>query len=330
MSERSTVSEISADAAARRLLSRWRGAKSSLTGHRRRTDSDGRRAARSTKKDAQDKLDKALKILEKSDTGAALLKLAEAHKIRFVADTHTNVYGYYMADDDPKTVGVGTRQAISHMVATLAHELRHAWQDVRGQWSIYDLSPRDALLLERFLEADAEAVCIQVCQELCATNAAPFEQHLNSSYGDLSNAFLQAIEIDPISAENGEALRAAFDSWFAAQGRRFSYDEEIVGLVEDSMYEYGQMAAHGFKTLNAVGLTKLGELPLGGNYLKDTGRIALGDDFYRGGIAANLVDRLAHVERYIHAVNGKSEGAAPPVKRRSLPLPRSAPRGPMG
>ncbi|MEO0326412.1 MAG: DUF6782 family putative metallopeptidase, partial [Myxococcota bacterium] len=172
-------------------------------------------------------------------------------------------------------------------VRNLAHEGRHAVQDGLGLTTILEFHepgtqlPWDArgyLLLNRALEADADAWAVAASHELAEAGAPEAWRTLceHPEFGGLAEAFAAA-RPDGAAA----AMGAAYDAWFDL-GRDYGYDTYLLGWLE-RLREKTEAAGHAgpvpaAATLDDAVLQRLGGLPEGSSYLAgrmlDAGRYA--------------------------------------------------------
>jgi len=261
-------------------------------------DEPGKKGAPMDHASAVKTINRYMEILSKSESGKALIDMAEEMGIRFAIDTQAGVYGYYSPNEN--LVAINPKVDEGRAIATLAHELRHAWQFKNGYHTKLDFRPRDNVWMMRAMEADAEANSLKVCAELMeAGYPQAMQSHLQSEYGDEAMAFLSQVQEDPASLKNGKAQRAAFDQWFSKNWRRAAYDKHSIDYLEHFSFAIdSKRKKNGFAEMTAKWLHGMGKQPDGSNYLdhkKDD--MDLDDDFYREGIARDVEDRLAHIER---------------------------------
>jgi hypothetical protein len=208
-------------------------------------------------------------------------------------------------------VGLNPRGDEAQLVATLAHELRHAWQDARGFLERLHRSPEDIVWMTRLVEADAEANAVQICWELKeAGYPDAFEAHKKTGYADESLvAYEQTAQADPASVSNGLAMREAFDQWFARPWRRDAYDKGTVEWLEFILTHYRAGVKDKFTSIRMSNLEKLGDTPDGTvNYITahKAQFHALDAQYYRGGIAAPIRDRIEQIKSAFKFENGKN------------------------
>ncbi|GAB5389498.1 MAG: hypothetical protein Alpg2KO_24660 [Alphaproteobacteria bacterium] len=259
-------------------------------------------------------LQRCAEILAEVPEGKAILDHALAAGIAIKSDNRANVYGYYSPED--KIVAINPRGEPGQLIATLAHELRHVWQDSNGYLERLKRSPYDVIALTRMVEADAEAFSVQ-CAYRLARKGRPevLSAHRKTQYGDETLAYLHAVKQDPKAADNGKAMRAVFDQWFSRDWRRNAYDRGTTDWLEFVLFEYRTQAAKGFDKLSDKKLHPLGAVPgaPGMNYLKGTGNgRSLTDAYYTGGVLPELKNRLDQIAAYFN------KPPAPKTDRRRL------------
>ncbi len=282
----------------------------------------------------------AIDLLDKIPDGRALLKAAETAGVMVISDLSEEVLGYYAADSEPKLVGISDTGTLEEQVASLAHELFHVWQDHSGEWLRVNLAPENEVLVQRMLEAAAEAMAVHVCFELKeASHDGPWKSYRSKQarrdapYADLAEAYEMrrrrsrgAEEMRPL-----KAIRAAFDQWFALPERRAAYDSKIVRMME--RYQYAYVAAAGCPRVepDSAWLSDIGVLPDGRNFIEGTGRLALVNDWYRSGMRDDLARRLDHANGMINAGGDPDscpvgEDGAPVTARDFLIFPANQPK----
>lgn len=103
---------------------------------------------------------------EQSVTARAALAWARAHDIEIIVDHTTTAMGYYQKGTGVVAIGMTAFNqpgGLAMAVGTLAHEIRHAWQDHHGllRWEGHGWARRSALatdiMRQALYEADASA-----------------------------------------------------------------------------------------------------------------------------------------------------------------------------
>ena len=259
------------------------------------------------------RLRQAIAMIDKVPHGHALLRLADRAGVSIISDLDEHVLGYYAPRTNPKIVGITDTQGVPEQVASLGHELFHAWQDFGGDWITANLSPEDELLVQRILEAGAEASAVHLCHQLKEAGfAEPWDHYIRQNrrgfdYSDIAEAY-DTRRRRARGNESNKALRAAFDQWFAIPERRAAYDSKIVWLMERYQYAFIEAAKCPIQKPDSAWLSRLGVMPDGNNFLAGTGKLSLAHGWYRAGMDSELANRFDHANSMISAPDGESEG----------------------
>ncbi|MCI5061185.1 MAG: hypothetical protein MRY79_09005 [Alphaproteobacteria bacterium] len=116
-----------------------------------------------------------------------------------------------------------------------AHELRHAWQDIKGIFRTHlRLDLENQILLTRLYEADAVAFQTTVCWELKEIGySIPWNHLINHpEYRECAKAFEKWEEAFPYSVQDGRAQKQAFLSWFQQENLRLRYARNICDFFD--------------------------------------------------------------------------------------------------
>lgn len=245
-----------------------------------------------------DVLRRAARALQASGLGRAVLEGMAAADV-WLGDLSSDdaSYGFYLSGD--RVVRTRTED-FWQAVRNLAHEGRHAVQDGLGLTTILEFHepgtqlPWDArgyLLLNRALEADADAWAVAASHELAEAGAPDAWRVLlaHPEFGGLARAY-DAARPDGAKA----AMGAAYDAWFDL-GRDHGYDTYLLGWLE-RLREKAEEAGHrgpvpGAATLDDAVLQRLGHVPEGGSYLE--GRVL--DEGRYAAMAPDVEARLAEL-----------------------------------
>lgn len=178
------------------------------------------------------------------------------------------------------------------LVGHLAHELRHlqqAMNDVLYLGSSKQVSPVENLWYNRAIEADASATAVDISYKLHQAGHSDAWREINRSRTwptSIAKSYEAAIKRDPAALANGNAKRAAYDSWFEARGSLGDKLSEVYtsqGLhrhrVEASLHQENLRAP--LRHLTADDIKKLGAMSGGVNYLDTPGQRPLDDLHYR-------------------------------------------------
>lgn len=122
------------------------------------------------------------------------------------------------------------------LVATLAHESRHAQQFIRGataEYGCYDV--RGEVMHNRALEADAETAAAATCHEIRVNsgNAAPWNSFAEDSV-DIAEGFMNAAP-DPESPVTDKMLQGAFEGWYKDVDMMEAYEADITDVMQEMM-----------------------------------------------------------------------------------------------
>jgi len=178
------------------------------------------------------------------------------------------------------------------LVGHLAHELRHlqqAMNDVLYLGSSKQVSPVENLWYNRAIEADASATAVDISYKLHQAGHSDAWREINRSRTwptSIAKAYETAVKRDPAALANGNAKRAAYDSWFDAKaslGDKLTQIYTSQGLtmhrVEANLHRENLRAP--MRHLTADDIKKLGAMSGGVNYLDTPGQRPLDDLHYR-------------------------------------------------
>jgi hypothetical protein len=157
--------------------------------------------------------DAALRVLFKSPTIRAALNLYE--DLLYIPITAERLLsaGDYCSNE--KCIRVDQGQSLEERITTIAHEYRHAIQDIEGVLlNKKRVSRRCTTLLS---EADAVAFEITVAYEL--RNIVPKLwddlKHFGARYGALCDTFEKTVEAYPDALQNGLAANAVLENYIS-------------------------------------------------------------------------------------------------------------------
>ena len=190
----------------------------------------GRETRRSARHEEQKNHIAKMKILLRTTpTGAALIDFAESNRVLIAySDDIPGRHARYRC----RTVLLSTSSPRALMPLYLAHELRHAWQDANGLLIQKMTNAADAIINERFCEADAFTIEAQLAWELEQTGKV---NNLWARYArnekQIAGAFGAVARHVPDALENGCAARAAFNAWFKTP-HKDRYDRKALKNIE--------------------------------------------------------------------------------------------------
>lgn len=226
------------------------------------------------------------RLMAKSPLGKELLKWADANNIRIEMDHQTQAGGYYY--QGYKIVALSARNSNEDLTGTLAHEIRHAWQDSHGMIpSLSDnlaqlQTPEDYITQIKFIEADAFAIGETVRRSVSAKRRQEMKEEWALQFSDMIDqmTFSAAVKDE----ETPELLAQRFTQFFNDSWRRDFYEDRCLKVyaknigVPDIKIPCGAGEYYNEKTKTAIhqdGLDLhnpqqihlLGELPGKRNYM---------------------------------------------------------------
>ncbi len=175
------------------------------------------------------------RLMAKSPLGKDLLNWADENNIRIEMDHQTKAGGYYYPGY--KIVALNAASDNLTLVGTLAHEIRHAWQDSHGMIpSLSDnlaqlQAPEDYITQIKFIEADAFAVGESIRRTVSVKRRQEIKEDylLQSVTQDFDLSALEHM-FDPPRAneETPELLAQRFTQFFNDAWRRNFYEDRCL------------------------------------------------------------------------------------------------------
>ena len=196
-------------------------------------------------------------IANNSPTGRKILEDAAKAGYSFGFETQPGSYGFCCEED--KAIRLNPMKRDAKLVATLAHESRHAQQHTSGipsEFCTFDVATE--LKLRRATEADAQAVAAQVALEIrAATQDGKVWNAFQQSDPDITrNVTVPSIfkPVDFVVANSEKTMQDAFKGWFnnwkiidayeqgylyghLMQAGRYSDPEKAKKLFEEKPFE---------------------------------------------------------------------------------------------
>ncbi len=154
-------------------------------------------------------------ILKESQIGALLFNALEKRGITFQEDIQVFAVQYHKTSG---VISVNTQITYGEAIYYAAREMRRAFMTSQSDL-LYPLGylPDEAILLNRVVEADARVMAIWMAWELKLQNIEePWDYAMASNESYMALAFSRLAKADFRSLDNGDAARAAFDSFFAS------------------------------------------------------------------------------------------------------------------
>lgn len=157
------------------------------------------------------------KIATASPTGRKILEDAAKDGYSFGFERQSNSYGF--CDAEKKLIRLNPFTSDAKLVATLAHESRHAQQHLNSippNFCVFDVATE--LKLRRSTEADAQAAALQIALEI---RAATKDDSVWKAFKKTDNTIAESVKepseqksLDDIIADRDTTMRDAFKGWF--------------------------------------------------------------------------------------------------------------------
>lgn len=172
-------------------------------------------------------------IAENSPFGRAVLEDAAKGGYTLIMENQKGTCGY--CDKETRILSLNPRLTDELLIATLAHEGRHAQQFVNGgddRFGVFNL--KSELMYQRAMEADAESAAAATCHEIKINsgNAGPWNDFADDSV-EIAQAFAKAAR-KPDAKVSDKMLQAAFNAWYTDIDMVEGYEE---GYITDVMNE---------------------------------------------------------------------------------------------
>ena len=169
---------------------------------------------------------KLLDILRQVPAGRALMDFSDERGLRI--SFSDRLEGRNAAYRRGRSVLLSTRSKQTLQPLFLAHEIRHAWQDHNGLLLQRMINIDDAIVNQRFTEADCFSLEPQLAWEL---EQADIVKGIWKAYKKdqrtLAQAFENAAKAGPRAIKNGTARRAVFNEWFRTAYKN-DYDTDTI------------------------------------------------------------------------------------------------------
>ncbi|MBR1776968.1 MAG: hypothetical protein IJ752_00070 [Alphaproteobacteria bacterium] len=174
-------------------------------------------------------------IAEYSQTGRKLLRQAHKDGYRLIMTAAAGWAG--QVDADHKCICLNACETDSHLIETLAHECRHIQQFSRGvDYGCGAYNIKDAILLHRCKEADAEAFAAAVCHEirLHSGNEEPWKAFA-AGRPFVAAGLEKARRNNAKPTVTPAMLRSAFNGWYEDDKLMRVYEENYIvdGILKE-------------------------------------------------------------------------------------------------
>lgn len=170
-------------------------------------------------------------IAKNSPFGKAVLEEAAAAGYSLTFEPQRGSCGF--CDDSRKVIALNPALSDDLLIATLAHESRHAQQFVRGAEPDFGkFNLKCELMSFRAMEADAETAAAATCHEIRVNggNPGPWNDFSEDSV-EIAQGFMAAAKT-PDSKVTDAMLKGAFEGWYQDIPMMTSYEE---GYIIDVM-----------------------------------------------------------------------------------------------
>ncbi|MCQ2914461.1 MAG: hypothetical protein MJ247_04630 [Alphaproteobacteria bacterium] len=176
-------------------------------------------------------------IAQNSPFGKAVLQEACDNGYSLAFEAQEESCGF--CDPENKAIVLNPSMDNDLLIATLAHEARHAQQFVRGatqEFGKYNL--KSELMYTRATEADAETAACATCHEIRVNSGidGPWNAFAEDSE-EIAMGFVNATE-DVNQPVNDNMLRAAFNGWYKATDMVEAYEESYIQDTMKSATKY--------------------------------------------------------------------------------------------
>ena len=181
-----------------------------------------------------------LSILEKSPTAVYLINETISYNFKVVCakDIDTSVAGFHDKTSSIifpafSATDLKYKKNLGAALITVTAGLRRALKLNQGHMNRFDLEPLEYLRLTRLIEADIDAVTVQICWELrTAGEVDPWRQLISGEKGDLAVVYSNALKKYPIGQYDGRVLRYVFRQWFADAKRTNAADHIGLEMID--------------------------------------------------------------------------------------------------
>ncbi len=218
------------------------------------------------KKDGNVHVDILQELLSKSTIGETFLAGNKDGKVSLVIDEQIFGVSFHKR---LKTIGIHRQMTYGEALYLTAKALRRSWLSLEGD-ALYALSylPDDAVLMNRILEADCRVLAIWIAWELkLQSETDMWDFIIQSDDAAMAIAFCEKAKQNFTNLDNGEAAKAAFNTWFSSYSVKPADYEIIQNMLSDEkgyVFSSTQLPL----TITVDLIHAIGQVPGGRNYIK--------------------------------------------------------------
>ncbi len=222
------------------------------------------------------KIENVIKLLQKSQTAKSYLDNAIAAHVKI---EYSNKIEKAYFDSQAKLILISPNLSYTDQAILLVRELRRFWQNTQNAMTnSLDFDPDEAVLIHRAQHADLDGAVIKSAWELRLAGEFDLWDRLeNSCYMDLARAFAREALSDFRTLNNGKAQAVLFETWFLSN-RCTMVDKQLINMMLNDYKDYVQESQNEASCYDI--LCRLGELPMGKNYLSSYAAMIVNDSLF--------------------------------------------------
>lgn len=182
-------------------------------------------------------------IAENSPFGKAVLEEAAAAGYTLCFEQQKDSCGF--CDPDSKMIVLNPTLPDNLLIATLAHESRHAQQFCRGASAEFgQYNVKSEVMYTRAEEADAETAAAATCHEIRINGGieGPWKAFSSDSV-EIANEFMKVAPSKDAPVSD-KMLQAAFNGWYKATDMVEAYEEGYIQDVMNEAVQYKEEASY--------------------------------------------------------------------------------------
>jgi len=226
--------------------------------------------------DTSTSVNEIISLIEQSNSAKFYLEFAAQNNLQIEQSTQTEkIY----LDVPAQKLLVSTNLTLCDGVILLTRELRRFWKTKNNaMMNPLDFHPDHAVLINRAQNADLDGAVIRVGWELRLANEYDVWNRIeNSFYADLARAFAREALSNFRTLNNGKAQAVLFETWFLSN-RCSAADKKLINMMLSEYKDYVQNNETQATPFDI--LCRLGEQPLGKNYLSSYANMIVEDTLF--------------------------------------------------